>query len=569
MANILLLDPDNVAKKAMHGIVARGSHRLATVDTVREAWDFIQRNVVVDIVFVELKLRDENALALVERMRKDCFLQLVPVVVYTVSGDREAVRRATSLKVQNFLVKPYSDSLLLGEVNKALANPWRARHFEEEHSFCVMMGYTPEFLHKKLDELKTTLAASTPALLEQVKMSNVPGIVARLAELSAAAEAAGAWGIVELLANLNTMAEQGHWPSFTDTLNLTVFAGRMIEAQLNPDTIPEDFISDDERSRDREAAERARWFKAPAENRCPVVEWPQLALELDALKGCPVIDSVAASFQMCATGHPSSLSPLMDLAEKDPALCAHLLVAANLLRSPDDLDPEPIDNPRNCVSMLGELKLAAMARSLSTSEERMMNVPPCTWTSFWTFQVGVARMARYTCQYLEFQSLESRAYAAGLMHDLGQLLLLHLHPIGFQATLDFSRRENVPLEVAQQKFFSATTREMGAHFALGHGLLPSYAQVMRWVAEPAQAPADQVLVAIVSLARDICRLNRFGWCGDLASSTPPPIAETAGWEVLSQRVFPSFNLTKFVAEANAECREIKREILGQLSTARA
>jgi HD-like signal output (HDOD) protein len=176
-------------------------------------------------------------------------------------------------------------------------------------------------------------------------------------------------------------------------------------------------------------------------------------------------------------------------------------------------------------------------------------------------------MAQYTCRYLEFNSLEPRAYAAGLLHDLGKLLLLHLQPVGFQAIVDYARRENVPLRAAEQKFLGCTTRDMAAHFAVKHGLLNSYANVMRWVDDPAQATDDVVLVAIVSLARDLCRRNRMGWSGEIDEGELPPIADTAAWQILGERVFPSFNLEKFEAEAHAQCRELKLELHGQLAPA--
>jgi hypothetical protein len=205
---------------------------------------------------------------------------------------------------------------------------------------------------------------------------------------------------------------------------------------------------------------------------------------------------------------------------------------------------------------------------LVTAEERMMDVPPCNWTSFWIFQVGVARMARYTCRYLEFNSLEPRAYAAGLLHDLGKLLLVHLHPVGFRAVLDYAKREVVPLSVAEDKFLGCSTREMAAHFAEKHGLLPSYANVMRWVDAPVEATEDTILVASVSLARELCRQNRVGWSGEFLPNAARPISETPGWQVLSQRVFPSFDLEKFEAEAHAECRELKMELQGLIRTHR-
>ena len=91
MAHILLVDPSDMARKAMKGALARGGHRLATVGTVAEAWDFLRRNVGVDLVFLELKLEGENGLALVENLRGSVFLKLMPVVIYTATADRVAV----------------------------------------------------------------------------------------------------------------------------------------------------------------------------------------------------------------------------------------------------------------------------------------------------------------------------------------------------------------------------------------------------------------------------------------------------------------------------------------------
>jgi CheY-like chemotaxis protein len=524
--------------------------------------------VGVDLIFLELKLEGERGLALVENLRADRLLKLLPVVIYTGSPDRAAVKRGMELSVQNFLIKPYVDHQILTEVGKAGANPWRNQHFEEEKSFCAMMGYTADGLHLALDQLKTELGLGRAALTGLCSSRITPAVLVKLNELSAFAESAGAWGVVDVLAGLREKVEQGNWESFSEGLKSLEFAEQLIFAHLNPSVIPADFVTDEERNEAEIAKARAVWMDAPAENRCPVVAWPQLAQELDGLSGFPVIDSVAASFQMSATGHPSSLGPLMDLAEEDPGLAAQLLVAANKGRRVDDLDSEPIENPRLCVGLLGEVKLAAMAGGLAVADARRMNVPPCSWTKFWMFQVGVARMARYTCRYLEFNSLEPRAYAAGLLHDLGKLLLVHLHPFGFEAVLDYARRHQTSVTEAELKFLGCTTVDMAVYFAEKHGLLPSYTNVMRWARSPAEATQDAVLVASVSLARDLCQRNRVGWSGDAGQGDVSSIAETAAWQILGERVFPSFNLEKFEAEAHAECREIKLELVGETDAAR-
>ncbi len=565
MANILQVDANETARKALKGLLARGSHHFAAVATTAEAWDFVQRNVAVDLIVLELKLEGENGLTLVERLRADSVLKDVPVLIYTTVADRDSVRRAVQLHVQNYLMKPYRDDVVFGEVAKIMANPWRNKQFEEEKSFCAMMGYTHAGLRGMRERMHTDLAAAEGLIKDRAAAKEEEALVKQLDELSSDCEAAGAWGAVELLGALKETSEFRNWNSLMEKLPALTVLGRVIFAYLNPTIVPEDFISVEEKQAAEEAKARAFWQNAPAEGRCPVATWPEIVVQIEALQSCPVIDTAAAAFQMAATGRPSSLAPLMDLTEKDPGLCAQLLIATNKMRRRDDaLNTEPVESPRACVSLLGEIRLASIASGLVQADERRMAVGPCTWAKFWMFQVGVARMARYTCHYLEFKSLEPRAYAAGLLHELGRLILLHLYPVGFQTILEYAQQKRVPLSAAEELYFGCNAREFGAHFVTKHGLLPGFANTMRWIDDPARAGEDAVLVASVSLARDLCVKNHVGWTGDIVGNETRAIADTHAWEVLSQRLFPSFDLKKFEAEAHAVCRELKEELRGVL-----
>jgi CheY-like chemotaxis protein len=187
----------------MKGILARGGHRLAVVTSAPEAWRFIREHVRVDLVISELKLDGDGGLSLVQRFKSDCFLKLLPLVIYTEHGSRDAVRRGLELRVQNFLLKPYHDTAIFGEIAKATANPWSARHFEEERSFCKLMGLTVDALHKMLEALQTSLAAARPTLAAQTGARSPASVSRTLAVLAADAEAAG----------VNSMRHSNSWIS--------------------------------------------------------------------------------------------------------------------------------------------------------------------------------------------------------------------------------------------------------------------------------------------------------------------------------------------------------------------
>jgi len=565
MAHILLLDPDEVARKAMRGILARATHRLVAVDSAAEAWDFIRRTVKVDLVFVELKLKGEPGLAFIQRLKNDPCLKELPVVVYAATAERDTVKRTLALHAQNFLIKPYHDEAIFAEIAKAVANPWRQRHFEEEKTFCRTTGFTPEGLRRILEELRTALTLAKDDLQKWAAMHAARPVGAKMDALSTQAEEAGAWGVADCLKDLAARAQAENWAEFEQGLEMLDFAGQLIFRHLNPSLVPVEFLSSEESDAGAEARNRAVWAGAAAENRCPVVGWEQLQREIESLPGCPVIDSAAASFQMKANGHPTSLGPLMELVEKDPGLTAQVLIAARQLKRTEPDDSSPLEDPRIAVGLLGEMRLAALSRTLVSAEERMMLSPPlCSWPHFWMFQLGTGRIARYTCRYLELSHLETAAYTAGLLHDLGKLLLLRLHPFAFQAILAHARQTRIPLAAAELHFLGATTREMSVRFAEKHGLPPRFAHVMRWVDAPAKATEDSELVALVSLARDLCRHNHVGFCGDTPGEQASPMADTEAWGVIRNSVFPSFDLKKFEARVHAECRQLKHELHGRL-----
>jgi HD-like signal output (HDOD) protein/CheY-like chemotaxis protein len=555
MANILLFDDSEVASRAMRGILARGQHQFAVVTESAAAWEFIREQVKIDLLFLEVKLRTENGIRLIERLRNDSMLKYLPVVVYSNVSDLLVVKTALGLKIQHYLIKPYHEEAIYAEIAKAGANPWRNLHFEEEKSFCTQLCIKPDELRKLRVDLMAAIEDTRQAFMAIPDEHQHPEVFERISALAEQAEAAGVWGVVDCLKALRGNLESGYWYMLRPAAADLGFAWRLIFCHLNPGHVPEGFISDQERKEMHEARERNRWFGTDVKASGPISTQKIVESQLDALPGCPVIDTVAAAFQMTADGRASSLHHVMDLVARDPGLSAQVLVAANRL---DRDDMTPVEDPRLAVSLLGEIKLNSMARALPLVEERYLHIPPITWSNFWMFQVGVAQLAKYSAEHLEFRGLVANAFTAGLLHDLGKLLLLRIYPYAFQAIVAYARKETLALQEAEQRFIGCTTRTIGDHFARKNDLPKVYCSVIRWVETPEEATDDPEMVAVVSLARHFCLASHVGNCGDTPKDHYPPVAETAAWRVLQDSVFPGFDLKNFEAQAHAYCHELKQ-----------
>lgn len=562
MANVLLLDSNEVAGRAMQGILARAHHRCVPVATIDEAWKALHEMVIIDLIVLELELKGEKGMDFLRRIRGDCFLKQIPVMIYTSVGDHAIVRQVLLLKVQNYLIKPYNDEHIFREVAKAGTTSWRALQFEEEKSFCTQMGYKPDCLRAMRQELSESIDKSTPFFCGCVTSRNPPQVHARIDALSDKAEACGVWGVVDYMKELKDKASEADWTHFKHCEEDLAFARELILFQLDPKRTTTSSLSEEEKQAQREDEVRAIWMHADVDKSGPMIDGQDVLLQAEALPACPAIDSVAASFLMTADKTAANLNQINDLIAKDPALVTQVLIAANHL---DHDEMTVIDDPRTAVGLLGNLRLTAMAKSLPVIPERHLHLPPITWVHFWTFQMGVARLAQYTARYLEFEMLVGRAHTAGLLQDVGKLVLLKLFPFAFPAMVNYARERRVPLHEAERKFVGCTTREIGERFGRKLGLPSSYCNVIRYTETPEQAGEDTELVGVVALARDLCLQNHLGFCGDTPKDTAQPLEETAAWRVLRSRVFPSFNLKKFETEAHAHCMELKQTLAGKQS----
>lgn len=561
MANILILDDSDVATRAMMGILARGNHRALAATNTIDAWNLLRSLVKFDLLITELKFPGENGLSFISRLRSDCILKNLPIVVYTGIGDHAVVKKALSLGIQNYLIKPYQDSAIYAEITKVVTNPWRNLSFEEERSFCTQFGYSQPELKRLRQNLEQALAAFKELLNRCNEAEGRALIPAKLAELSAAAEASGVWCVVDQLGEIQPFIESGKWTELTAFIENLDFLGRFLFCHEHPEHLPEGFLSGDEKKQREEARERDRWLFADVNRVGPLTSSASLRHQIENLESCPTADSVVAAFSMTANGQASSLNPVTDLVTRDAGLTTQVIIAANKFEREG---MNAVDDPRVAIGLLGENRLNSLSKTMVGFEERHMLLPPISWPHYWMFQVGVAKLTQYACAYLEFNDLNSLAYTAGLLHDIGKLLLLRIHPFAFQAIVSFSRNERIPLPEAESRFLDWTTREMGEHFARLNHIPEPFCQVMRWVEDPESAHSDAELVALVSFARTLCLHNHVGYCGDTPKDTAPDTEELPAWSVIRNRVFPSFNLKKFEAEAHAYCTSLRKELLGRI-----
>jgi HD-like signal output (HDOD) protein/signal transduction histidine kinase len=191
----------------------------------------------------------------------------------------------------------------------------------------------------------------------------------------------------------------------------------------------------------------------------------------------------------------ASMNDLAKVALQDPALSAHVLMAANAAAVGRGQQLKSLDQ---CLRVLGMCLVRTLAASLSIQSvfARMADDQVYDLAGFWRHSLQVAEIARAIAVKLERDDFEE-CYLAGLLHDTGQLLLLGGLGDRYGALLDWSGEEEA-LVVLERKELGTDHAAVGA-WLLDQWKLPSFMAdaVLFHHAQPGQIPSADRLSQIV------------------------------------------------------------------------
>ena len=545
MANILLLDDNPVAQKALAGILGRAEHRFAAVNTVEDALKFILQNVEVDLLITDMRLQQSagQPMNLVRMIRANSFLKTMPVLVYTNVTGKENVRAALSLRVQNYLIKPYSDDKIFTEIRRAEEWGWIKGHFGDPYSFCRQMGMTMDSWKLQLRDLLKQLREIAPLFHDVVEQHSLDSCSVQLGSLIKTSEACGFWTLYDVLNDMVSAAAKEQWIRVHSLISSLSLADRFVTHMLNPDHVPAGFVEAIKFG----MAERVRppnsWLRDQMLARCPLAHPEDVEKGLAKLHSFPIFEGKAAAFRMAADGHGSSVPAVADLVAMDPGLTALVIQFINRLSSDPD---SPIEDSRQAVQMLGGGHLRDVAGEIVTiAEDRFELESVLNWHRFWMYQYGCAQVCAFVCEFMEIPIFMPHAYWVGMLHDMGKVALASIFPESFVAASRLAALRSISMEDAYVKLVCITPQEAGARLAKACGFPSEFVNVMRYVATPEEAVDDRELTAIVSFSSALCRRYDIGSNGAPQLPADMPLDQLPGWSIIRERVFPSFDLNRF------------------------
>ena len=192
---------------------------------------------------------------------------------------------------------------------------------------------------------------------------------------------------------------------------------------------------------------------------------------------------------------------------KDAALTARLLKIVN---SAFYRFPSRVETVSRAITIIGyrELRDLVLAATVAGIFERISN-DLINLDSFWRHAIysGIlSRLIAANCQVLHSE----RLFVAGLMHDIGQLIISYKLPKVMRAIIDLSEKEGIEVYEAEQQILGFSHADVGAELMKTWQFPETQQNVARYHHNPSAAKENTLEVHIVYLANIIAQIAETG-----------------------------------------------------------
>lgn len=241
-----------------------------------------------------------------------------------------------------------------------------------------------------------------------------------------------------------------------------------------------------------------------------MIEVGQLTDRLLSIRELPTFPTTALEVMRLASDSESSALELSRIISRDPPLAARILRVAN---SPYYGFARRISTIEWAIVALGFDTLRETVLSLTLIDLfRGATSKYFDPRKFWRHAIDAASAARSLAKEIKYR-LPGEAYAVGLLHDVGTLVLYKYFRDDFEEIQELVGGDGLPLSQAETVVVGTTHSGIGAWLAEKWSFPEHFVEAIRFHHNPSYAEINPELTAIIHVANQIASVNGYS-CSD-------------------------------------------------------
>jgi len=274
---------------------------------------------------------------------------------------------------------------------------------------------------------------------------------------------------------------------------------------------------------------------------------------LSKIDNLPVLPPVAIKIMERTKDPEFNIDELIDLIMMDQVLTAKMVRIVNSVYFGLG---RRIDSLREALVYLGskEIKNVVLTTTLVNNFSNSRNAK--IFKSFWEYSFATAVVSKLLAKSINYKDPE-RAYLAGLLHDIGEIILIFNFPDEFLKVIQLVESTNKNFEEAEKEILGISHTDFGPWLLEQWNYFGEIAHVVSRHHKPETAIYERHLVAIVHLAGLYCQNNDLGFGGNDNVSSELKMAYS--WEILKNDISPdeTFNISTHIANLDENLNDIK------------
>ena len=203
----------------------------------------------------------------------------------------------------------------------------------------------------------------------------------------------------------------------------------------------------------------------------------------------------------------SNSAAIGKVISQDAALTARLLKIVN---SAFYRFPSRIETVTRAITIVGnrELRDLVLAATVSGIFEKI-STDLVDMDGFWRHGIYTGILSRRIAEKCRVLHSE-RLFVAGLMHNIGQLIMAYKLPHLYRAAISMAQEKAMPMHHAEQEVYGFSHADVGAELMRSWNFPETHQYVARYHHRPEEADLFQLEVAIVHVAETISQIAETG-----------------------------------------------------------